>query len=171
VEFGLEHEGWRPIVNPTGTFEIGGPRADTGLTGRKIMVDSYGGMAPHGGGCFSGKDATKVDRSAAYMARYAAKNVVAAGLAERVQLQVAYAIGKAHPVSFVVDTFGTGEVDPSRLEITLTELFDFRPAAIIDTLDLRRPIYGETACYGHFGRKGFPWEETDRAEDLRRALA
>ncbi len=171
VEFGLEHEGWRPIVNPTGTFEIGGPRADTGLTGRKIMVDSYGGMAPHGGGCFSGKDATKVDRSAAYMARYAAKNVVAAGLAERVQLQVAYAIGKAHPVSFVVDTFGTGEVDPSRLEITLTELFDFRPAAIIDTLDLRRPIYGETACYGHFGRKGFPWEETDRAEDLRRAFA
>jgi S-adenosylmethionine synthetase len=171
VEFGIEHEGWRPIVNPTGTFEIGGPRADTGLTGRKIMVDSYGGMAPHGGGCFSGKDATKVDRSAAYMARYAAKNVVAAGLAERVQLQVAYAIGKAHPVSFVVDTFGTGEVEPSRLEATLTELFDFRPAAIIETLDLRRPIYGETACYGHFGRKGFPWEETDRAEDLRRALA
>ncbi len=171
VEFGVEHEGWRPIVNPTGTFEVGGPKADTGLTGRKIMVDSYGGMAPHGGGCFSGKDATKVDRSAAYMARYVAKNVVAAGLAERVQLQVAYAIGKAHPVSFVVDTFGTEAVDPARLEATLVELFDFRPAAIIDTLDLRRPIYGETACYGHFGRKGFPWEETDRAEDLRRALA
>ena len=171
VEFGVEHEGWRPIINPTGTFEVGGPKADTGLTGRKIMVDSYGGMAPHGGGCFSGKDATKVDRSAAYMARYAAKNVVAAGLAERLQLQVAYAIGKAHPVSFVVETFGTEEVDPARLGATLTEVFDFRPAAIIEALDLRRPIYGETACYGHFGRKGFPWEETDRAEDLRRALA
>jgi S-adenosylmethionine synthetase len=135
------------------------------------MVDSYGGMAPHGGGCFSGKDPTKVDRSAAYMARYVAKNVVAAGLAERVQLQVAYAIGTAHPVSFVLDTFGTSEVDPGRLEETAREAFDFRPAAIIDRLDLRRPIYRETACYGHFGRKGFPWEETDRAEDLRRALS
>jgi S-adenosylmethionine synthetase len=171
VEFGLDHEDKRVLVNPTGRFEIGGPKADTGLTGRKIMVDSYGGMAPHGGGCFSGKDPTKVDRSAAYMARYVAKNVVAAGLAERVQLQVAYAIGTAHPVSFVLDTFGTSEVDPGRLEETAREAFDFRPAAIIDRLDLRRPIYRETACYGHFGRKGFPWEETDRAEDLRRALS
>jgi S-adenosylmethionine synthetase len=171
VEFGLEHEDKRVLVNPTGTFEIGGPKADTGLTGRKIMVDSYGGMAPHGGGCFSGKDPTKVDRSAAYMARYVAKNVVAAGLAERVQVQVAYAIGTAHPVSFVLDAFGTSEVDPARLEKMVFEAFDFRPAAIIGALDLARPIYRETACYGHFGRKGFTWEETDRAEDLRRALS
>jgi len=160
----------RVLVNPTGRFEIGGPKADTGLTGRKIMVDSYGGMAPHGGGCFSGKDPTKVDRSAAYMARYVAKNIVASGLAERVQLQVAYAIGTAHPVSFVLDDFGTAEVDPAELETTAREMFDFRPAAIIDHLNLRRPIYRETACYGHFGRKGFSWEETDRAEDLRRAF-
>jgi S-adenosylmethionine synthetase len=171
VEFGLDHEDKRVLVNPTGRFEVGGPKADTGLTGRKIMVDSYGGMAPHGGGCFSGKDPTKVDRSAAYMARYVAKNVVAAGLADRVQVQVAYAIGTAHPVSFVLDTFGTSEVDPERLERSVFDAFDFRPAAIIATLDLRRPIYEDTACYGHFGRKGFPWEETDRADDLRRALA
>jgi S-adenosylmethionine synthetase len=171
VEFGLDHEGRRDIINPTGSFEIGGPRADTGLTGRKIMVDSYGGMAPHGGGCFSGKDPTKVDRSAAYMARYVAKNVVAAGIAERVQIQVAYAIGKARPVSFVVDTFGTAEVDPVRLEATLQDVFDFRPAAIIEALDLRRPIYEETACYGHFGRKGFSWEDVDRADDLRRTFS
>jgi S-adenosylmethionine synthetase len=171
VEFGLEHEDKRVLVNPTGRFEIGGPKADTGLTGRKIMVDSYGGMAPHGGGCFSGKDPTKVDRSAAYMARYAAKNVVASGLAERCQIQVAYAIGTAHPVSFLAETFGTSEVDPERIEGALQEQFDFRPAAIIDALDLRRPIYRETACYGHFGRKGFPWEETDRADELRRALS
>jgi S-adenosylmethionine synthetase len=171
VEFGLDHEDKRILVNPTGTFEIGGPKADTGLTGRKIMVDSYGGMAPHGGGCFSGKDPTKVDRSAAYMARYAAKNVVAAGLAERCQIQVAYAIGTAHPVSFLAETFGTSEADPVRIEGALQELFDFRPAAIIETLDLRRPIFRETACYGHFGRKGFPWEDTDRADELRRALS
>jgi S-adenosylmethionine synthetase len=171
VEFGLDHEDKRVLVNPTGRFEIGGPKADTGLTGRKIMVDSYGGMAPHGGGCFSGKDPTKVDRSAAYMARYVAKNVVAAGLADRAQVQVAYAIGTAHPVSFVIDTFGTSEVDPERLERGVFDAFDFRPAAIIDALGLQRPIYQETACYGHFGRKGFPWEETDRADDLRRALA
>jgi S-adenosylmethionine synthetase len=170
VEFGLDHQGKRVLVNPTGRFEIGGPKADTGLTGRKIMVDSYGGMAPHGGGCFSGKDPTKVDRSAAYMARYVAKNVVAAGLADRVQVQVAYAIGAAHPVSFVLDAFGTEEVDPGRLERTVFDAFDFRPAAIIDTLDLARPIYEDTACYGHFGRKGFPWEEANRADDLRRAL-
>jgi S-adenosylmethionine synthetase len=171
VEFGLDHGDKRVLVNPTGRFEIGGPKADTGLTGRKIMVDSYGGMAPHGGGCFSGKDPTKVDRSAAYMARYVAKNTVAAGLAERVQVQVAYAIGTAHPVSFVLDAFGTSEVDPQRLEKTVLAAFDFRPAAIIDRLDLRRPIYEDTACYGHFGRKGFPWEETNRADDLRRALS
>jgi S-adenosylmethionine synthetase len=171
IEFGLDHQDKRVLVNPTGRFEIGGPKADTGLTGRKIMVDSYGGMAPHGGGCFSGKDPTKVDRSAAYMARYVAKNTVAAGVAERVQVQVAYAIGTAHPVSFVLDAFGTSEVDPHRLEKTVLAAFDFRPAAIIDRLDLCRPIYEDTACYGHFGRKGFPWEETDRADDLRRALS
>jgi S-adenosylmethionine synthetase len=171
IEFGLDHQDKRVLVNPTGRFEIGGPKADTGLTGRKIMVDSYGGMAPHGGGCFSGKDPTKVDRSAAYMARYVAKNTVAAGVAERVQVQVAYAIGTAHPVSFVLDAFGTSEVDPNRLEKTVLAAFDFRPAAIIDRLDLCRPIYEDTACYGHFGRKGFPWEETDRADDLRRALS
>jgi S-adenosylmethionine synthetase len=168
-EMGFEDPA-RVLVNPTGRFEIGGPKADTGLTGRKIMVDSYGGMAPHGGGCFSGKDPTKVDRSAAYMARYVAKNIVAAGLAERLQLQVAYAIGTAQPVSFVLDDFGTSEVDPQKLESVARDAFDFRPAAIIGSLDLRRPIYRETACYGHFGRKGFSWEETDRAEDLRRAF-
>ena len=170
AEVGLDHDGKRVLVNPTGRFEIGGPKADTGLTGRKIMVDSYGSMAPHGGGCFSGKDPTKVDRSAAYMGRYVAKNVVAAGLADRVQLQVAYAIGTAHPVSLSVETFGTHRVDPSRLGEVIRELFDFRPAAIIRDLDLRRPIYRETAAYGHFGRKGFSWEETDRADDLRRAF-
>jgi len=169
-EMDLDAEGVRILVNPTGRFEVGGPKADTGLTGRKIMVDSYGSMAPHGGGCFSGKDPTKVDRSAAYMARYVAKGVVAAGLADRVQLQVAYAIGTAHPVSLNVETFGTAEVDPQRLEDVVKEMFDFRPAAIIRDLDLRRPIYRETAAYGHFGRKGFSWEETDRADDLRRSF-
>jgi S-adenosylmethionine synthetase len=166
----IDTEAVRVLVNPTGRFEIGGPKADTGLTGRKIMVDSYGGMAPHGGGCFSGKDPTKVDRSAAYMARYVAKNAVAAGLADRLQLQVAYAIGTAHPVSMMVDTFGTEQVDPGKILVAIKEAFDFRPAAIIRDLDLRRPLYAEVAAYGHFGRKGFPWEETDRAEDLRRAL-
>jgi S-adenosylmethionine synthetase len=170
AEVGLDHEGKRVLVNPTGRFEIGGPKADTGLTGRKIMVDSYGSMAPHGGGCFSGKDPTKVDRSAAYMGRYVAKNIVASGVAERVQLQVAYAIGTAHPVSLSIETFGTHQVDPVALEAVVRDLFDFRPAAIIQTLDLRRPIYRETAAYGHFGRKGFSWEETDRADDLRRAF-
>jgi S-adenosylmethionine synthetase len=169
-EMDLDAEGVRILVNPTGRFEIGGPKADTGLTGRKIMVDSYGSMAPHGGGCFSGKDPTKVDRSAAYMGRYVAKNIVAAGLADRLQLQVAYAIGTAHPVSLSIDTFGTHEVDPARLVDVVRELFDFRPAAIIHHLDLRRPIYRETAAYGHFGRKGFSWEETDRVDDLRRAF-
>jgi S-adenosylmethionine synthetase len=170
AEVGLPHEGKRVLVNPTGRFEIGGPKADTGLTGRKIMVDSYGSMAPHGGGCFSGKDPTKVDRSAAYMGRYVAKNVVASGVADRVQLQVAYAIGTAHPVSLSIDTFGTHRVDPAKLEAVVREAFDFRPAAIIQTLDLRRPIYRETAAYGHFGRKGFSWEETDRADDIRGAF-
>jgi S-adenosylmethionine synthetase len=166
----LDTQNLRVLVNPTGRFEIGGPKADTGLTGRKIMVDSYGGMAPHGGGCFSGKDPTKVDRSAAYMARYVAKNIVAAGLADRLQLQVAYAIGTAHPESMTVDTFGTEQLDPAKILDAVKEAFDFRPAAIIRDLDLRRPIYRETAAYGHFGRKGLPWEETDRADDLRRSL-
>ena len=169
-EFDLDAEGVRILVNPTGRFEIGGPKADTGVTGRKIIVDSYGGMAPHGGGCFSGKDPTKVDRSAAYMARYVAKNLVAAGAADRLQIQVAYAIGAAHPVSLAVDTFGTQNVDPARLVDVVWEAFDFRPAAIVRDLDLQRPIYEDTAAYGHFGRKEFPWEATDRADELRRAL-
>jgi S-adenosylmethionine synthetase len=169
-EFDLDAENVRVLVNPTGRFEIGGPKADTGLTGRKIMVDSYGGMAPHGGGCFSGKDPTKVDRSAAYMARYVAKNLVAAGLADRLQIQVAYAIGTAHPVSLAIDTFGTEHVDPDRVVDVVWDAFDFRPAAIIRDLDLRRPIYRDTAAYGHFGRKEFAWESTDRADELRRAF-
>jgi S-adenosylmethionine synthetase len=167
----LDASGVRVLVNPTGRFEIGGPKADTGLTGRKIIVDTYGGYAPHGGGAFSGKDPTKVDRSAAYMARYVAKNIVAAGLADRAQLQVAYAIGTAHPVSLMIDTFGTEQVDPAQLQRALWDLFDFRPAAIIRDLDLLRPLYRETAAYGHFGRKEFPWEATDRADDLRAAFA
>jgi S-adenosylmethionine synthetase len=169
-EVELDAHDVRILVNPTGRFEIGGPKADTGLTGRKIIVDSYGGMAPHGGGCFSGKDPTKVDRSGAYMTRYVAKNLVAAGLADRLQLQVAYAIGTAHPVSLAIDTFGTEQVDPERLGDVVREAFDFRPAAIIRDLDLRRPIYKDTAAYGHFGRKEFPWESTDRADELRRAF-
>jgi S-adenosylmethionine synthetase len=159
-----------PMVNPTGRFEIGGPKADTGLTGRKIIVDSYGGMAPHGGGAFSGKDPTKVDRSAAYMARYATKNVVAAGLADRAQLQVAYAIGTARPTSMNLETFGTEHANPDAILRAVREVFDFRPAAIIRDLDLSRPIYAETAAYGHFGRKEFPWEGTERADDLRRLV-
>ncbi len=169
-EFDLPAEDVRILVNPTGRFEIGGPKADTGLTGRKIIVDSYGGMAPHGGGCFSGKDPTKVDRSAAYMARYVAKNLVAAGLADKLQIQVAYAIGTAHPVSLAVDTFGTESIDPDTITDAVWDAFDFRPAAIIRDLDLRRPIYEDTAAYGHFGRKEFPWEATDRADELRRAF-
>ncbi|MFM8944185.1 MAG: methionine adenosyltransferase [Actinomycetota bacterium] len=170
-EFDLDATDYRPLVNPTGRFEVGGPRADTGLTGRKIIVDTYGGKAPHGGGAFSGKDPTKVDRSAAYMARYAAKNLVAAGVADRLQIQVAYAIGAAHPVSLLTETFGTAHVDPARIDAVVREAFDFRPAAIIRDLDLRRPIYADTAAYGHFGRKEFPWEATDRADAIRRALA
>jgi S-adenosylmethionine synthetase len=166
----IASEGVRVLVNPTGRFEIGGPKADTGLTGRKIIVDSYGGMAPHGGGAFSGKDPTKVDRSAAYMARYVAKNVVAAGLADRCLLQVAYAIGTSHPVSMMVDTSGTEQIDVDRLTQAIWDVFDFRPAAIIRDLDLARPIYQDTAAYGHFGRKEFPWEATDRVDALRSAV-
>ena len=157
-------------VNPTGRFVIGGPVGDTGLTGRKIVVDTYGGMARHGGGAFSGKDPSKVDRSASYAARWVAKNLVAAGAASRCELQVAYAIGMAHPVSVLVETFGTETVDPTRIAACVQEVFDLRPAAIIRDLDLKRPIYRRTAAYGHFGRDGFPWEATDRVDDVRAAL-
>lgn len=159
-------------VNPTGRFVIGGPTGDSGLTGRKIIVDTYGGYARHGGGCFSGKDPTKVDRSAAYMARYAAKNVVAAGLAKKCEIQLAYAIGVARPVSICVDTFGTGAYSEEAIEKAILSVFDFRPAAIIEQLKLRRPIYRQTAAYGHFGRSdlNLPWEQTDRAEALRLAI-
>ena len=162
----------RFLINPTGRFVIGGPAGDTGLTGRKIIVDTYGGYAPHGGGCFSGKDPTKVDRSAAYAARYAARNVVAAGLAKRCQIQLAYAIGVAEPVSILVDTFGTGTVGDDRIAEAVRKVFDFRPAAIIRDLNLRRPIYRQTAAYGHFGRTDIdlPWEHEDRTEALRAAL-
>ncbi|UCC67150.1 MAG: methionine adenosyltransferase [Armatimonadota bacterium] len=159
------------LVNPTGSFERGGPLADTGLTGRKIIVDTYGGVARHGGGCFSGKDATKVDRSASYMMRYVAKNIVAAGLAERVETQVAYAIGRADPMGFWVDTFGTGEIADERLAEICLEAFDLRPRAIIDKLQLREPQFRQVAAYGHFGRTDLPvlWERTDMADKLRRA--
>jgi S-adenosylmethionine synthetase len=161
------------LCNPTGNFELGGPHADCGLTGRKIIVDTYGGMARHGGGAFSGKDPTKVDRSAAYAVRHAAKNIVAAGIARRCEVQVAYAIGVAHPVSVMVDTFGTSEIDPAKLPALVTEHFDLRPAAIIENLALRRPIFRRTAAYGHFGRSEptFTWERTDQAADLRAAAA
>jgi S-adenosylmethionine synthetase len=165
----LEHDRDFVYCNPTGKFVIGGPMGDTGLTGRKIIVDTYGGAAPHGGGAFSGKDPTKVDRSAAYAARWVAKNVVAAGLADRCQIQVAYAIGVAHPLSILVDTFGTETIPVSRIEELIREHFDLRPAAILRDLDLRRPIYAHTAAYGHFGRDGFTWEATDRADALREA--
>lgn len=160
----------RYLINPTGRFVIGGPQGDTGLTGRKIIVDSYGGMARHGGGAFSGKDPTKVDRSAAYAARYVAKNVVAAGLAGRCELQLAYAIGVACPVSIAVETFGTGQVSDEIIVKLIKEVFDLRPAAIIRDLDLRRPIYQQTAAYGHFGRNDLdlPWEKIDRANDLKK---
>jgi S-adenosylmethionine synthetase len=159
------------LVNPSGRFVVGGPTADTGLTGRKIIVDTYGGYARHGGGAFSGKDVTKVDRSAAYAARHAAKNVVAAGLASRCEVQVAYAIGRAEPFSVLVEAFGTAQIDPFKLSTLVWEFFDFRPQAIIDRLDLRRPIYRQTAAYGHFGRPQFPWESTDASEDLAAAAA
>ena len=166
----LFDERTRVLVNPTGRFVIGGPQGDSGLTGRKIIVDTYGGYARHGGGAFSGKDPTKVDRSACYMARYIAKNIVAAKLARRCELQVAYAIGVAKPVSVRVDTFGTGAVDDELLEKAVLEVFDLRPKAIIETLGLRRPIYRQTARNGHFGNPDFPWEKTDRADVLLEAV-
>ncbi len=168
----LLDENTKIYVNPTGRFVIGGPQGDSGLTGRKIIVDTYGGSAPHGGGAFSGKDPTKVDRSAAYAARWVAKNVVAAGLASRCQVQLAYAIGVARPVSVRVDTFGTGMVADAKLEEAVEKVFDLRPAAIIRDLDLRRPIYRQLAAYGHFGREdlGVAWEKTDRVDALKAAL-
>ena len=167
----LEHDRDFVYCNPTGKFVIGGPMGDSGLTGRKIIVDTYGGAAPHGGGAFSGKDPTKVDRSAAYAARWVAKNVVAAGLADRCQIQVAYAIGVAHPMSVLVETFGTETIPVARIEQLVGEHFDLRPAAILRDLDLRRPIYAKTAAYGHFGRedRDFTWERTDKADALREA--
>ncbi|MFD8686693.1 methionine adenosyltransferase [Streptomyces sp. NPDC059651] len=167
----LDTEGYRLLVNPTGRFEIGGPMGDAGLTGRKIIIDTYGGMARHGGGAFSGKDPSKVDRSAAYAMRWVAKNVVAAGLAARCEVQVAYAIGKAEPVGLFVETFGTATIGTERIEHAIGEVFDLRPAAIIRDLDLLRPVYARTAAYGHFGRElpGFTWERTDRAQALREA--
>jgi len=158
-------------INPTGKFEIGGPMGDAGLTGRKIIVDTYGGYAPHGGGAFSGKDPTKVDRSAAYMARYIAKNIVAAGLAEKCTVQLAYAIGVAEPVSVYVDTHGTGRVDEDKLSQAVRKNFELTPKGIIETLDLRKPIFKETARFGHFGRDGFSWEKTDKADALLGALS
>ena len=165
----LIDENTKYFINPTGRFVIGGPQGDAGLTGRKIIVDTYGGYARHGGGAFSGKDATKVDRSASYAARYVAKNIVAAGLADRCEVQLAYAIGVAQPVSISIDTFGTGKVEESKLVELVRGLFDLRPAGIIKMLDLRRPIYKQTAAYGHFGRTDidFPWEQTDKAEALK----
>ena len=162
----------RFFINPTGRFVIGGPQGDSGLTGRKIIVDTYGGSAPHGGGAFSGKDPTKVDRSAAYAARYVAKNIVAAGLADKCQVQLAYAIGVAHPVSVLVETFGTGKVDDGKLEEAVEKVFDLRPTAIIRDLDLRKPIYRHLAAYGHMGREdlGVAWEKTDRTEALKKAV-
>ncbi|MDA2807679.1 methionine adenosyltransferase [Nocardiopsis suaedae] len=171
-QYGLEADDYRLLVNPTGRFEIGGPMGDAGLTGRKIIVDTYGGYARHGGGAFSGKDPSKVDRSAAYATRWVAKNIVAAGLAERAEVQVAYAIGKAAPVGVFIETFGTEQVAPDVIEKAVKEVFDLRPAAIVRDLDLLRPIYSNTAAYGHFGREvpEFTWESTARAEALKSAV-
>jgi S-adenosylmethionine synthetase len=173
----LDVDGYRTLINPTGRFEIGGPMGDAGLTGRKIIVDTYGGMARHGGGAFSGKDPSKVDRSATYAMRWIAKNVVAAGLASRCEVQVAYAIGKAHPVGLYVETFGTETVPVEKIQGAITDVFDLRPAALVDALDLLRPIYQPTAAYGHFGRTsapglthGFTWERTERVEALQKAV-
>jgi S-adenosylmethionine synthetase len=157
-------------INPTGRFVVGGPFGDTGLTGRKIIVDTYGGMGRHGGGAFSGKDPTKVDRSAAYAARHVAKNVVAAGLAERCEVELAYAIGVPFPVSVMIDTYGTAIVPEQRIEEAIKKIFDLTPAGIIKALDLRRPIYRKTASYGHFGRSEFPWENTDKVEELKKTV-
>ncbi len=172
ANFAISSEGYKLLVNPTGIFVIGGPMGDAGLTGRKIIVDTYGGMARHGGGAFSGKDPSKVDRSAAYAMRWVAKNVVAAGLARRCEAQVAYAIGKAHPVGVFIQTFGTGTVPDEQIQQAVLEVFDLRPAAIIRDLDLLRPIYAKTSAYGHFGRElpEFTWERTDRAEALKAAV-
>ena len=163
-------ESTKLYINPTGRFVLGGPAGDSGVTGRKIIVDTYGGYCPHGGGAFSGKDPTKVDRSACYMARYICKNVVAAGLAERCQMQVAYAIGVARPVSVTIDTFGTGRVSDAELARAIQVVFDLRPAAIIDKLELEKPVYESTSNYGHFGRSGFTWERTDMTEQLLKAV-
>ena len=173
VPAGLVDENTRIFINPTGRFVIGGPVGDSGLTGRKIIVDTYGGYGRHGGGAFSGKDPTKVDRSAAYAARWVAKNIVAAGLAKRCEIELAYAIGVAHPVSIMVDTFGTGKVEDSVLSQAVQQVFDLRPTAIIKELGLRRPIYRQLAAYGHMGREdlGVPWEETNRTEALLQAVA
>ncbi len=172
IKSSLDVANYRLLVNPTGKFEIGGPMGDAGLTGRKIIVDTYGGMARHGGGAFSGKDPSKVDRSAAYAMRWVAKNVVAAKIADRCEVQVAYAIGKAKPVGVFVETFGTGVVDDDKIQQAILQVFDLRPAAIIRDLDLKRPIYRQTAAYGHFGREGkdFTWEQTNRVSELRKAL-
>lgn len=167
---GLEISGLNLFVNPTGKFEIGGPMGDAGLTGRKIIVDTYGGMARHGGGAFSGKDPSKVDRSAAYAMRWVAKNIVAAGLAAKCEVQVAYAIGMARPVGLYVETFNTGEIPDAKIAELVTQVFDLRPGAIIDSLDLLRPIYRPTAAYGHFGRSEFAWEQTNRVNDLKSLL-
>ncbi len=171
ASFDIPSDGYRLLVNPTGRFEVGGPMGDAGLTGRKIIIDTYGGMARHGGGAFSGKDPSKVDRSAAYAMRWVAKNVVAAGLARRCEVQVAYAIGKAQPVGFYVDCFGTETVPVNTIQKAVQEVFDLRPAAIIRDLDLLRPIYAQTAAYGHFGRElpDFTWERTDRVDALKTA--
>lgn len=168
VPLELLDEKTKYYINPTGRFEIGGPAADSGLTGRKIIVDTYGGYCAHGGGCFSGKDPTKVDRSAAYMARYICKNIVAAGLADKIQVQISYAIGRSKPVSVDVDTYGTGVVSDVALSQIINDEFDLRPLAIIDKFRLQRPIYLQTASYGHFGREGFPWEQLDKVDDLKK---
>lgn len=166
----LLDENTKYYINPTGRFEIGGPEGDSGLTGRKIIVDTYGGRCAHGGGAFSGKDPTKVDRSSAYMARYVCKNIVAAGLADEIELQVAYAIGVSKPVSVYVNTYGTGKLSDSEISDIIVREFDLRPYAVIETLDLRRPIYLQTAAYGHFGKPNLPWERTDRVDDLKKYL-
>ncbi|MFM2175725.1 MAG: hypothetical protein RLZZ527_801, partial [Actinomycetota bacterium] len=169
-EYAINQEAIQILINPTGRFVIGGPMGDAGLTGRKIIVDTYGGMARHGGGAFSGKDPSKVDRSAAYAMRWVAKNVVAAELADRCEVQVAYAIGRAQPVGLFIETFGTAKIEESQIVDAVYEVFDLRPAAIIQELDLLRPIYRETSSYGHFGRPGFTWENTNKATQLARAV-